>query len=67
VAGDLWDYTAVTADSNLVVSLAVGKRTQGQTYALVTNARGRLRAEHFQERPGSLGASSQFGDGSQAH
>jgi hypothetical protein len=26
-AGDMWDHTAVTADSKLVVSLVVGKRT----------------------------------------
>jgi hypothetical protein len=34
MAGDMWDHTAVTADSKLVVSLVVGKRTQAQTNAL---------------------------------
>lgn len=47
MAGDLWDHTAVTADSKLVVSLVVGKRTQVQTRALVTDARNRLRAGHL--------------------
>jgi hypothetical protein len=46
MAGDLWDHTAVTADSNLVVSLVVGKRTQAQTKALVHDAKRRLRARH---------------------
>lgn len=27
-AGDFWDHTAVTADSKLMVSLGVGKRTK---------------------------------------
>ena len=43
----MWDHTAVTADSKLVVSLVVGKRTQEQTDALVHDARGRLRAGHL--------------------
>jgi len=47
VAGDLWDHTAVTADSKLVVSLVVGKRTHEQTHALVNDARSRLRAGHL--------------------
>jgi IS1 family transposase len=47
VAGDLWDHTAVTADSKLVVSLVVGKRTQEQTNALVHDAQRRLRAGHL--------------------
>ena len=34
-AGDMWDHTAVAADSKLVVSLVVGKRTQEQTQTLV--------------------------------
>jgi IS1 family transposase len=46
-AGDMWDYTAVAADSKLVVSLVVGKRTQEQTHALVHDARGRLRPGHL--------------------
>jgi len=40
-AGNMWDHTAVAADSKLVVSLVVGKRTQEQTHALVKDARGR--------------------------
>jgi hypothetical protein len=47
VTGDLWDHTAVTADSKLVVSLVVGKRTQEQTNALVHDAKRRLRAGHL--------------------
>ena len=43
----MWDHTAVAADSKLVVSLVVGKRTQEQTHALVKDARGRLRAGHL--------------------
>jgi IS1 family transposase len=46
-AGDMWDHTAVAADSKLVVSLVVGKRTQEQTHTLVKDARGRLRAGHL--------------------
>jgi IS1 family transposase len=46
-AGDLWDHTAVTADSKLVVSLVVGKRTQEQTRALVYDAKRRLRLGHL--------------------
>jgi IS1 family transposase len=46
-AGDMWDHTAVAADSKLVVSLVVGKRTQEQTHTLVQDARGRLRAGHL--------------------
>jgi len=44
MAGDLWDHTAVAADSKLVVSLVVGKRTHEQTQTLVHDARSRLRA-----------------------
>jgi IS1 family transposase len=47
VAGDLWDHTAVTADSKLVVSLVVGKRTQEQIHTLVKDAKSRLRAGHL--------------------
>jgi hypothetical protein len=46
-AGDMWDHTAVTADSKLVVSLVVGKRTQEQTHALVHDAKRRLRPGHL--------------------
>jgi IS1 family transposase len=46
-AGDLWDHTAVAADSKLVVSLVVGKRTQEQTRALVHDAKRRLRPGHM--------------------
>jgi hypothetical protein len=34
-AGDMWDHTAIAADSKLMVSLVVGKRTQAQTKTLV--------------------------------
>ena len=47
MAGDMWDHTAVTADSKLVVCLVVGKRTQEQTQALVHDAKRRLRAGHL--------------------
>jgi IS1 family transposase len=42
-AGDLWEHTAVAADSKLVVSLVVGKRTQEQTLTLGKDAKRRLR------------------------
>lgn len=45
-AGDMWDHTAVTADSKLVVSL-VGKRTQEQTHAVVYDAKRCLRLGHL--------------------
>lgn len=45
--GNCWDHTAVVADSKLVVSLVVGKRTQKQTQQLVGNAKRRLRARHL--------------------
>ena len=34
-AGDQWDHRAVAADSKLVVSLMVGKRTYEHTLSLV--------------------------------
>jgi hypothetical protein len=43
-AGDMWDHTAVTADSKLVVSLVVGKRPQQQTKTLGHDAKRRLRS-----------------------
>ena len=46
-AGDMWDHTAIAADSKLVVSLVVGKRTQAQTTALVHDAKKRLRPGHL--------------------
>jgi IS1 family transposase len=46
-AGDFWDHTAVTADSKLMVSLVVGKRTKAQTHELVGDAKSRLRAGHL--------------------
>jgi IS1 family transposase len=46
-AGDMWDHTAVAADSKLVVSLVVGKRTQAQTKALVHDAKRRRRPGHL--------------------
>jgi IS1 family transposase len=42
-AGDQWDHTAVAADSKLVVSLVVGKRTYQHTLAVVQDAKDRLR------------------------
>jgi IS1 family transposase len=42
-AGDLWDHTAVAADSKLVVSLEMGKRTYDHTLAVVQDAKNRLR------------------------
>ena len=46
-AGDFWDHTAVTADSKLMVSLVVGKRTKDQTNELVKDAQSRLRSGHL--------------------
>ena len=46
-AGDWWDHTAVAADSKLVGSLRVGKRTYEQTRAVVQDAHDRLRAGHL--------------------
>jgi hypothetical protein len=46
-AGDMWDHTAIAADSKLIVSLVVGKRTQAQTTALVHDAKTRLRPGHL--------------------
>jgi IS1 family transposase len=46
-AGDQWDHTAVAADSKLVVSLMVGKRTYKHTLALVQDAKDRLRHGHL--------------------
>ena len=46
-AGDIWDHTAIAADSKLIVSLVVGKRTQEQTRALVHDAHKRLRPGHL--------------------
>jgi hypothetical protein len=39
----MWDHTAIAADSQLLVSLVVGKRTQEQTQTLVNDAKSRLR------------------------
>jgi IS1 family transposase len=47
MAGAMWDHTAVTADSKLVVSFIVGKRTHEQTRALVYDAKRRLRSGHL--------------------
>jgi IS1 family transposase len=46
-AGDMWDHMAVTADSKLVVSLVVGKRTHTQTQALVQDTKRRLQPWHL--------------------
>jgi hypothetical protein len=46
-AGDFWDHTAVTADSKLMVSLVVGKRTKDRTHELVDDAKSRLRSGHL--------------------
>ena len=43
VAGDIWDHTAVTADSKLVGSRVVGKRTYEHTKALGQDTKNRLR------------------------
>ena len=43
----MWDHTAVAADSKLVVSLVVGKRTQEQPKVLVQDAKNRLRPRHL--------------------
>src|SRR5262245_54723721 len=45
-AGDMWDHTAVTADSKLVVSLVVGKRTHEPTRTWMHDAKRRLRPGH---------------------
>jgi IS1 family transposase/transposase-like protein len=46
-AGDYWDHTAVAPDSKLIVSLVVGKRTQEQTQALVSDTPSRLHKGHL--------------------
>ncbi len=46
-AGDMWDHTAIAADSKLMVSLVVGKRTQEQTQTFVNDAKSRLRPGHL--------------------
>ncbi len=46
-AGDMGDHTAIAADSKLIVSLVVGKRTQEHTRALVHDAKQRLRPGHL--------------------
>ena len=43
----MWDHTAIAADSKLIVSLVVGKRTQEQTRALVHDTKKRLRPGHL--------------------
>src|SRR5262249_10751549 len=43
----MWDHTAIAADSKLLVSLVVGKRTQEQTTALVHDTKQRLRPGHL--------------------
>jgi hypothetical protein len=46
-AGDMWDPTAIAADSQCLVSRVVGQRTQEQTRALVHDAKQRLRPGHL--------------------
>ena len=46
-AGDIWDHTAIAAESTLMVSLVVRKRTQEQTRALVPDTTQRLRPGHL--------------------
>lgn len=46
-AGDLWDHTAVAADSKLMVSLVVGKRTKPQTQQRMRDTQKRLRKGHL--------------------
>ena len=41
--GDFWDHTAMAPDSKLIVSLVVGKRTQEQTQALLSDTQSGLR------------------------
>lgn len=43
----MWDHTAIAADSKLIVSLVVGKRTQAQTRAVVHDTKKRLRPGHL--------------------
>ena len=45
--GDFWDHTAVTADSKLLLSLVVGRRTKDRTHELVGDAQSRLRTGHL--------------------
>ncbi|PON09815.1 hypothetical protein C2W62_53430, partial [Candidatus Entotheonella serta] len=42
-AGNQWDHRAVAAESKLVVSLRVGKRTYDHTLTLVQDTKERLR------------------------
>jgi hypothetical protein len=46
-AGDQWDHRAVAADSKLILSLVVGKRTDEQTLAVVQDTHDRLRPGHL--------------------
>ena len=46
-AGDQWDHRAVAADSKLVISLIVGKRTYEHPLALVQDTKDRLRPGHL--------------------
>ena len=46
-AGDFWDHTAIAPDRKLIVSLVVGKRTQEQTQALVSDTHSRLQKGHL--------------------
>ena len=43
----MWDHTAIAADSKLIVSLVVGKRTHEYTRALVHDTKRRLRPGHL--------------------
>jgi hypothetical protein len=45
-ARDMWDHTAIAADSKLMVSFVVGKRTKDQTQTFVNDAKNRLRPGH---------------------
>jgi IS1 family transposase len=42
-AGDVWTWTAIDADSKLVISWLVGSRDAGAAYAFMTDVAGRLR------------------------
>jgi hypothetical protein len=46
-AGDMWDHTAIAADSTPIVSLVVGKRTHEHTQAVVYDAKQRFRPGHL--------------------
>src|SRR5581483_4478753 len=46
--GDVWTWTALDADSKLMISYAVGPRSPRMAFALMQDLAGRLDGEHFQ-------------------